>query len=371
MRASAIDNRGREADNGDMETTANKGSASSAISLQASSRTEASVPVYYFYHWDHLGTTRLITSSTGAVVSRHDYEPFGVEIPPTNEDATNSHKYTGHERDALSGMDYMHARFYGSSIGRFMRPDPINGNPANPQSWNLYAYVRNNPVNATDPTGLFYISSSSMKNIMAMFGGTSGMGSETATNQTTVGGGGSAPASSNDVSLNVPVYYDAAMNMTSEQRIQDYNNMLVQLAETLSIFGIMGIDLNLYYNGTVEFERYVDKENNPHLKINTEEGKEFTLGSLFLVRSNDPRICGNSGGQFTPFQQGGTGMIGLRGDANTNAYIEEFAHAFGVGRHIWWDTPMPFMGLVTVPLIRWMHYGAEDMRLFASQYTNP
>ncbi len=48
----------------------------------------------------------------------------------------------------------MHARFYGSSIGRFMRPDPINGSPANPQSWNLYAYVQNNPVNYNDPTGM-------------------------------------------------------------------------------------------------------------------------------------------------------------------------------------------------------------------------
>ena len=49
----------------------------------------------------------------------------------------------------------MHARFYGSSIGRFLRPDPIGGNPANPQSWNLYAYVLGNPVNYNDPTGLY------------------------------------------------------------------------------------------------------------------------------------------------------------------------------------------------------------------------
>ena len=51
----------------------------------------------------------------------------------------------------------MHARYYGSSIGRFLRPDPINGNPANPQSWNLYAYVQNNPVNFNDPTGMLLI----------------------------------------------------------------------------------------------------------------------------------------------------------------------------------------------------------------------
>jgi RHS repeat-associated protein len=52
-----------------------------------------------------------------------------------------------------TGYDYMHYRFYGSSMGRFLRPDNIPGALTDPQSWNLYAYVRNNPANATDPTG--------------------------------------------------------------------------------------------------------------------------------------------------------------------------------------------------------------------------
>ena len=47
----------------------------------------------------------------------------------------------------------MHFRFYGGSMGRFMRPDTILGNLANPQSWNLYSYVHGNPVNFNDPTG--------------------------------------------------------------------------------------------------------------------------------------------------------------------------------------------------------------------------
>jgi RHS repeat-associated protein len=47
----------------------------------------------------------------------------------------------------------MHFRFYGSNMGRFMKPDNISGNMANPQSWNLYSYVHGNPVNFNDPTG--------------------------------------------------------------------------------------------------------------------------------------------------------------------------------------------------------------------------
>jgi len=147
-----IDNKGRQADNGDMDATADKDNPS-ASSHQPSARTEASVAEYLFYHSDHLGTVRLITDNSGAVVSRHDYEPFGVEIAPVVETANNTHRFTGHERDRATGYDYMHYRSYGSNIGRFMKPDNITGNPLNPQSWNLYSYVRGNPVNFNDPTG--------------------------------------------------------------------------------------------------------------------------------------------------------------------------------------------------------------------------
>jgi RHS repeat-associated protein len=64
---------------------------------------------------------------------------------------------TGKERDQESGLDYFGARYYASSIGRFMSPDPSGlsyADPTNPQSLNLYSYVRNNPLTNTDPTGM-------------------------------------------------------------------------------------------------------------------------------------------------------------------------------------------------------------------------
>ena len=64
---------------------------------------------------------------------------------------------TGKERDAETGLDYFGARYMSSNMGRFMSPDPgnIGADPKNPQSWNMYSYVVNNPLKFTDPTGLY------------------------------------------------------------------------------------------------------------------------------------------------------------------------------------------------------------------------
>jgi len=61
---------------------------------------------------------------------------------------------TGKERDSESGPDYFGARYYGSALGRFTSPDDgSDQHPENPQSWNLYSYVRNNPLSDIDPDG--------------------------------------------------------------------------------------------------------------------------------------------------------------------------------------------------------------------------
>jgi RHS repeat-associated protein len=64
-------------------------------------------------------------------------------------------KFTGQIRDSETGMDFFLARYYASAVGRFTSPDApmIGSDPEDPQSWNLYSYVRNRPMNATDPTG--------------------------------------------------------------------------------------------------------------------------------------------------------------------------------------------------------------------------
>jgi RHS repeat-associated protein len=66
-------------------------------------------------------------------------------------------RFTGKERDAESGNDYFGARYYASTMGRFMSPDPGTPTPLhllNPQRWNMYSYGLNNPFSYTDSTGM-------------------------------------------------------------------------------------------------------------------------------------------------------------------------------------------------------------------------
>jgi len=113
---------------------------------------------------DILGSPRVVTNSSGSVVSRHDYMPFGEELFAGTGGRTSTmgfsgndgirKKFTGYERDNETGLDFAQARYFASTQGRFNSPDPVGGHAADPQSWNRYAYVGNNPLTATDPTGM-------------------------------------------------------------------------------------------------------------------------------------------------------------------------------------------------------------------------
>jgi RHS repeat-associated protein len=125
----------------------------------------ASVPPCHtcFLSTDHLGSTRLVTDENGTTVSRHDYIPFGEEIAANTggrdgtfgtQDFVNQ-KFTGKERDQETGLDFFGARYMSGVEGRFVSPDqPLEDQQAgDPQSWNLYSYVRNNPLKNIDPFG--------------------------------------------------------------------------------------------------------------------------------------------------------------------------------------------------------------------------
>lgn len=83
-------------------------------------------------------------------------------------------KFTGKERDTESGLDYFGARYYASSMGRWVSPDPKAPNLKhlfNPQKWNKYNYVLNNPLSNIDPDGLEEITVQLRAYIMGDWGG--------------------------------------------------------------------------------------------------------------------------------------------------------------------------------------------------------
>jgi RHS repeat-associated protein len=129
----------------------------------------------YLIH-DHLGSTRLSMNNQGQVVRRYDFLPFGEEIvagvggrgadyepssylyPTVPDDVLR--KFTSKERDSETGLDFFGARYFSSAEGRFVsadwsaKPEPVPyANLEDPQTLNLFGYVRNNPMAREDADG--------------------------------------------------------------------------------------------------------------------------------------------------------------------------------------------------------------------------
>jgi RHS repeat-associated protein len=110
-----------------------------------------------FHHPDRLGT-RLISNASDANVQEQVTLPFGTALGAESTGASNR-RFTSYDRSATTGLDYAINRHYDSQQGRFTQVDPIGAGATDlndPQSLNLYAYCGNDPVNYTDPSGLFF-----------------------------------------------------------------------------------------------------------------------------------------------------------------------------------------------------------------------
>ncbi|HSS18884.1 MAG TPA: RHS repeat-associated core domain-containing protein [Pyrinomonadaceae bacterium] len=117
------------------------------------------------YHLDHLGTPKVITDASGNPLpgapytnfpfgeDTSGYPPYDGHTPPSDEKL----RFAGQEKNfdySGLGLYYMHARYYLPGSAKFLSVDPgRDSNPKQPQSWNLYSYTRNSPINANDPDG--------------------------------------------------------------------------------------------------------------------------------------------------------------------------------------------------------------------------
>jgi RHS repeat-associated protein len=114
-----------------------------------------------FYHFDAVGSTRLLTDLAGAVTDTYDYDAFGTLLARTGS-TDNPFLFAGQALDANTGFYYLRARFYQPSTGRFLSVDPFQGLALDPPSLHRYVYSGNDPVNRTDPSGRFSLGSLSI-----------------------------------------------------------------------------------------------------------------------------------------------------------------------------------------------------------------
>jgi len=102
-----------------------------------------------WYQHDQIGSTRALTDATGTVQDTYQYDPYGNLVTSTGS-AANPFLFAGQYRDSESGLYYLRTRYYDPTTAQFMSVDPLVAVSTSP-----YAYVSGNPLNASDPSGLF------------------------------------------------------------------------------------------------------------------------------------------------------------------------------------------------------------------------
>jgi RHS repeat-associated protein len=104
----------------------------------------------YYYTKDHLGSIRELTDTSGAIRARYEYDPYGRSTK-LEGDLDADFGFTGHYVHQRSGLLFAPYRVFGAATARWLSRDPIGESGG----LNLYGYVRNNPANWTDSSGLY------------------------------------------------------------------------------------------------------------------------------------------------------------------------------------------------------------------------
>ena len=120
-----------------------------------------------YIHHDHLGSLDVVTNEAGLIVAEMSFDAWGQRRDPTTwaslsapalqsfASSATDRGYTAHEMLDSVGLIHMNGRVYDARLGRFLQADPFVQNAGDTQLYNRYSYLRNNPLNATDPSGYF------------------------------------------------------------------------------------------------------------------------------------------------------------------------------------------------------------------------
>jgi len=138
-----------------------------AVVLEVTSTPTSSTTLYLLH--DHLGSTDVVTDSSGNVQTRYSFDAWGARrnvtwaaftggMPASLwQTAKTTRGYTGHEELDEVGLVHMNGRVYDPQLGRFLSADPVVQDATDLQAFNHYAYVRNNPLSLTDPSGFSFL----------------------------------------------------------------------------------------------------------------------------------------------------------------------------------------------------------------------
>ncbi len=105
------------------------------------------------YHYDGLGSTRVLSDSAGSISDEYDYDAFG-EILNQLGSTENNYLFTGEQFDSNLDQYYLRARYYNQNVGRFTQMDTFMGRSEDPVTLHKYLYANADPVNGIDPSGL-------------------------------------------------------------------------------------------------------------------------------------------------------------------------------------------------------------------------
>ena len=108
-----------------------------------------------YYVTDMHGNVVQLLDESGNVTKTYEYDSFGNEVKPEKKDE-NPYRYCGEYYDKETEEVYLRARYYESSVGRFITRDTYTGESDEPLSLHLYTYCANDGVNAWDPSGHCY-----------------------------------------------------------------------------------------------------------------------------------------------------------------------------------------------------------------------
>jgi RHS repeat-associated protein len=106
-----------------------------------------------YYTFNGHGDVKELRDATGGLLNQYSYDIWGNSQAIIETDKENPFLYSGEYWDKATSLQYLRARWYDPSLGRFISEDTYAGDYKNPLSLNLYSYVENNPLKYWDPSG--------------------------------------------------------------------------------------------------------------------------------------------------------------------------------------------------------------------------